>query len=88
MGPLYVSRLTNMLLCCRYLAYDDVLVGFRFVGRHITGCQEQIGLAMTIVARLVLRRGPLDVVHRSVLPGGHVVIVWQQIVAIEGKPAE
>ena len=61
--------MSDLSFPCRYLGYDDGCVSRKFVGRHVVGCQEQVGLAVTVVALLILRRDPLDVVRCGVFPG-------------------
>ena len=78
-GPHSPTTLLNRFW---YLLYNDSPVGTQFLRSHVAGRQKDIGVAVTSVTALVLRRDALDGVGCRMLPRRQRVKVGQQVLAI------
>src|SRR5574341_1042896 len=76
---------TRMLYEHPTVCNDDGCSGLLLAGKDCVQSQEQVGVAVTVFALLVLRGDPLDVVGCGQNPGGPGVEVGKQIQPVEVK---
>jgi hypothetical protein len=66
----------------RDLVYDHPPVGGQLFSSNFIGCEEDIRVAMTGVARFGLGRVALDIMGRGVRPGFQLVEIQQQVLTV------